>query len=112
MSPQGEDEAPAVVLRVVEASLEDVDRGFVRADPYHLAQIGVQAGMVVAITGQRRTVTVAQPLPRSHHGLRQIQMDGMMRQNARAAVDEQVTVCRVEAFPARTLLLSPIDPGR
>ena len=108
----GEDGTSALALRVAEAALDDVDRGLVRADPYHLAQIGVQAGMVVAITGQRQTVAVAQALPRTHHGLRQIRMDGMVRQNARAAIDEQVVVARIEAFPARTLLLAPIEPGR
>jgi transitional endoplasmic reticulum ATPase len=100
-----------IALRVAEAALDDVDRGVVRVDPYHLAQIGVQAGMAVAVTGEQRTVAIAQAAPRQLHGRRQIEMDGMVRENARAGVGERVTVSAVEVSPARTVLVAPLDPG-
>jgi transitional endoplasmic reticulum ATPase len=96
---------------VVEAPLEDVDRGIVRLDPYHLAQVGAQPGMAVGIIGERRTVAIAQPAAPAAQGRREIQMDGMARENSRAVVGESVRVAAVEAVPARTVLLAPLDPG-
>ncbi len=109
--PQAEAGERGLVLRVAEAGLEDVDKGVVRVDPYHLAQIGVQPGLAVSVTGQRTTVAIALAAPPSLQGRRVIQMDGMVRENTRASLDELVTVTAVDAAPARTLLLAPLDPG-
>ncbi|HZD02789.1 MAG TPA: hypothetical protein VFA46_22120, partial [Actinomycetes bacterium] len=109
--PQVEASERELVLRVAEASLEDVDKGVVRVDPYHLAQIGAQPGMAVSVTGQRTTVAIALAAPPSLQGRRLIQMDGMLRENTRASLDELVTVAALDASPARTLLLAPLDPG-
>jgi transitional endoplasmic reticulum ATPase len=104
-------EAPSLSLRVIEALLDDVDRGIVRVDPYLLAQIGVLPGTPVTVSAQRSTVAVAQAIPHTWHGRREIQMDGMVRENARAVLHDLVTVSPVEAAPARTLLLRPLDPA-
>ena len=101
----------AIALRVAEAALEDVDCGVVRIDPCHLARMRVHPGGVVAITGERRTVAVAEPLPRHIHGNHQILMDGMTRENARAVVGERVRVTAAAAEPAGTVLVEPLDPG-
>lgn len=106
-----EKEEASLVLRVFEAPLDDVGLGIVRVDPYHLAQIGTQVGMAVAVTGDRRTVAIAQATPPTLQGRRLIQMDGMVRENARGGLDELVTVTAVDAAPAKTVLLGPIDPG-
>jgi transitional endoplasmic reticulum ATPase len=102
---------PGLRLRVAEAPLADVDKGFARLDPYHLARLGVQAGMAVVIAGDRETVAIAQAAPHPGHGGRDVQIDGMVRENAAAVVGEQVTVRAVEASPARTVLIAPLDAG-
>jgi transitional endoplasmic reticulum ATPase len=110
---EGEAEAAAagLRLRVAEAPLADVDTGVARLDPYHLARIGVQPGMAVAITGDRLTVAIAQSSGDRLLGRREIHIDGMVRENARAVVGETVTVAAIEASPARTVLLAPLDHG-
>lgn len=100
-----------IPLRVAEALLEDVDRGNVRIDPYLLARIGVQPGMAIAITGERRTVAVAQPAPPHWQATHQIGMDGMVRENASAVVGERVTVSAIDTEPAKTVLIEPLDAG-
>jgi transitional endoplasmic reticulum ATPase len=113
--PSADTQAPGgertIPLRVAEAPLEDVDRGTVRVDPYLLARIRVQPGTAIAITGERRTVAVAQPAPPHWQATHQIGMDGMVRENARAVVGERVTVSAIDAEPARTVLIEPLDAG-
>ncbi|GLY70971.1 AAA family ATPase [Amycolatopsis taiwanensis] len=106
-----ERDSGGIVLRVAEAPLEDVDRGTARIDGYLLARIGVRPGMVVAISGERRTVAVAHPAPPQWQGTHQIMMDGMVRENARAVVGEPVTVSAIDAQPAATVLIEPLDAG-
>jgi transitional endoplasmic reticulum ATPase len=111
---EGEGAAPTdegVRLRVVEAPLADVDKGFARVDPYHLTRLGVRAGMAITITGDRQTVAIAQAAPNRVQGRPEIQIDGMVRENAGAVVGEHVAVAPVEAFPAGTVLIAPLDAG-
>jgi transitional endoplasmic reticulum ATPase len=96
---------------VAEAPLADVDRGFARLDPYHLTRLGIKAGMALSITGDRETVAIAQAAPERVQGRREIQMDGMVRENAGAVVGELVTVAPVEASPAEAVLIAPLDTG-
>lgn len=104
----GED---TLVLRATEAVLDDVDQGIVRLDPYLLAQIHAPVGTVVTIRGQRDTVAVAQHLPPHLQGRRDVQMDGMVRENAGVALGEPTRLRACEGAPAKTLLLAPLDPG-
>jgi transitional endoplasmic reticulum ATPase len=106
-----EDEDGGLVLRVAEARLEDVDQGIVRVDPYLLSRIHVPVGTAVTIRGQRDTVALAQPLPPHRHGRRDVEMDGMVRENAGVALGEPVRIRACEAAPAKTILLAPLDSG-
>ncbi len=107
----GGPEGQTLRLRVAEAPLADLDKGFARLDPYHLRRLGTREGMAIAITGDRQTVAIAQAVPHRMHGRREVHIDGMVRENAGAVVGEQVTVAPVEASPAKTVLIAPLDPG-
>lgn len=100
---------PELALRVAEALLEDVDTGTVRADPADLARIGLMPGDVVAVTGKRTTFAVIQPTLPSSPGRHLLRMDGVLRENAEAGLDERVTLRRAAAVPAGTVLLSPTE---
>lgn len=101
-----------IVLRVGEALLDDVDRGIVRLDPYDMSRLHVEAGDVVVLAGRRETAARALPTPHPFWGRRMAQMDGMLRENSQAGLDERVIARRIEAQPARTVLLSPTAPGQ
>jgi len=94
-------------LRVAEALPKDVGRGLVRLDPQDLERLGVNIGDVVEIAGKRPTVARAMPAYAAQRGQGLIQIDGILRANAGAALDERVTVRRVEVQPARTVVLTP-----
>ena len=109
MDEKGPALLPEASLRVAEALLEDVDTGTVRIDPADLSRIGVLPGDTVLVTGRRSTVARAQPgLPFSSD-MHLTQMDGTLRENAQAGLDEKVTVRRVAVRPAETILLALIE---
>jgi transitional endoplasmic reticulum ATPase len=102
-------EAAACTLRVTEAMQRDVGRGVARIDPHDLAQIGAEVGDVVQIAGRRATVARAIPLYIEQRGQAIVQLDGIVRANAGVSLDERVVVRRVEAQPARSVVLAPAE---
>lgn len=102
----------ALSLRVAEALPKDAGRGVARFDPQDLERLGVQIGDVVEIAGKRQTLARAMPAYAAQRGQGLIQMDGILRANAGAGLDERVTVRKVEAQPARVVVLTPVDGPR
>ena len=99
-------------LKVAEAQPKDVGRGLVRLDPQDLERLGVEIGDVVEIAGKRATVARAMPAYAAQRGQELIQMDGILRANAGAGLDERVAVHRVEVQPARAAVLAPVEGMR
>jgi transitional endoplasmic reticulum ATPase len=88
-------------FKVAEALPKDVGRGLVRLDPEYLAQLKAEIGDVAEIAGKRPTVARLMPAYADQRGQGLIQMDGILRANAGAGLDEKVTVRRVEG-PVRS----------
>lgn len=103
-------DAPPLSLRVVEALQKDVGRGVARIDPHDIERIGVAVGDVVRITGRRATVARAIPAYVDQRGQALVQVDGIVRANAGAGLDDSVTVQRAEVQPARSIVLAPSEP--
>ncbi len=95
-------------LRVAEAPQKDVGRGLVRIDPQDLDRLGVKIGDVVEITGKRSTVARAMPAYSAERGQSLIQMDGILRANAQAGLDDRVIVRLVSVQPARNVVLTAV----
>jgi transitional endoplasmic reticulum ATPase len=100
-------------LTVIEVRREDVGRGIVRVDPDSLKRIGAAVGDILTLHGRSRT-TVAKAMPtfREHRGQAVIQMDGVARVNAGAALGQQVSVSKADHHPARRVVLAPIGPSQ
>ncbi len=103
------DPAKKTSFRVAEALPKDVGRGLVRLDPADLEGLGAGIGDIVEIAGQRATAGRIMPAYAAQRGQHLIQMDGIMRANAGAGLDEQVTVRLVTSQPARAVVLTPVD---
>ena len=99
-------------FRVAEALPKDAGRALVRLDPQDLAQLGAEIGDVAEIAGKRPTVARLMPAYADQRGQGLIQMDGILRANAGAGLDEKVTVRRVEVQPAKTVALAPAEGMR
>lgn len=111
MAPVKQASAPkkvaSITLKVAEAGPKDVGRGIARIDPEDMARLGAAVGDVVEIKGKRATIAKAMPTFQLDRGKGLVQMDGLVRRNCQAGLDEKVTLCRVEARPAERIVLSP-----
>jgi len=99
-------------LKVAEAFLEDVGKGFARMDVDDMIKLRAAPGDVVLITGRRSTVARAVQAPPSHCGQYLIMMDGNTRNNAQAGVDEYVSLKKVPFKAANSVLLSPVQANQ
>lgn len=107
------DDPVQMPLRVSEAPAGDIGRGLIRLDPEDMKRLGVEIGDAVSIVGRRTTVARVVP---AHAGMRKqtlVQMDGLVRLNAGASLDETVTLQHTPLGRARALTLSQVGaPGR
>lgn len=100
--------AKQLTLRVAEAKPKDVGRGIARIAPDDLEVMGIEVGDVVEIQGNRKTVAKAMPAYIDDRGKSTIQIDGLVRGNAQASLDERVTVRKIACAPAGKIVLSPL----
>ena len=96
-------------LKVVEALGKDMGRAYARMDPEDMAKLGANVGDIVEIVGKRRTVCKAMPAYKDLRGQARVQLDGISRQNARAGLDENVSVQKITAKAADRVVLSPVN---
>jgi transitional endoplasmic reticulum ATPase len=96
-----------IVLKVVEAGPKDVGRGIARIDPEDMSTLGAAVGDIVEIRGKRTTVAKIMPTFQPDRGNDIVQIDGLVRGNCQAGLDEKVTLSRVKARPAERIVLSP-----
>jgi transitional endoplasmic reticulum ATPase len=94
---------------VAEARVEDIAHAIARVSTADLERIGARGGDILKITG--RTVAVARAVESdaSHDGL--IQIDGTVRSNCGAGLEEQVSASLVESSPAVAVRLAPLWAG-
>ena len=102
----------AVVLRVAEAESQDVGRGVVRIDPKIVSEVGLTSGDAVEIAGKRKTFALVWPSRSEDYGRGLIRMDGYLRKNSEAGIDDKITIRKVEAKPAERITLAPTETIR
>jgi transitional endoplasmic reticulum ATPase len=98
-----------ITLRVSESTGKDVGRGIARIDPVDMQQLGVDVGDMLEVQGKRKTVCRVLPTFKEHRGKEHVQIDGVVRENARAGLNEMALVRRASVKPAEELVLVPQD---
>jgi transitional endoplasmic reticulum ATPase len=101
--------AATIVLRVAEARVEDIAHAIARLAPADLERIGARAGDILKVTGRTVAVARAEASDPAHEGL--IQIDGTVRSNCGAGLDEQVSAAPVESSQAVAVRLTPLWAG-
>ena len=94
-------------LRITEALPKDTGRGLARLDPADMTRLGLQIGDIIEIAGKRKTVCKVMPAYKDQRGQARLQIDGIARDNAGVALDQQVEVRKVSARPAENVILAP-----
>jgi transitional endoplasmic reticulum ATPase len=102
-------EVPVLKLKVAEALSRDVGRGIARMGPEDLDKLAVAIGDTVEIAGKRVTVCKAMPAHKELRGQSRIQIDGLVRENAGAGLDEVVSVHKIVCRPAERVVLAPAN---
>ncbi len=95
-----------IKLKVSEAIQDDVNKGVVRIDSSYMKQVGIREGYVVEITGQRKTVGIADRALPGDIGLPIIRMDGLIRRNARTGIGEVVTIKKADVKEAAKVTIA------
>lgn len=101
-------------FKVVEAEAKDVGRAIVRLDPKDFSKINAGIGEIIIVQSQKSKVksygAVAKIMPafEEMRGKGIIQMDGILRDNAGAGLDEKVIIKKVELNPAAAIVLEPL----
>ena len=102
-------EESGLKFRVTEALPKDLGRGLARLDPADINRAGLVIGDVIEIVGRRKTVAKVMPAYKEYRGETRIQVDGVTRENAGAAVDQMVEIRKVPVRPASRVVLAPLD---
>ncbi|MDP2644990.1 MAG: CDC48 family AAA ATPase [Desulfobacterales bacterium] len=96
-----------IKLKVTEALSKDMGRAFARMGPEDLEKLNVAIGDIVAVEGKRKTLCKAMPAYKDLRGQSRIQLDGLVRENAGAGIDEFVGVQKIACQPANRIVLTP-----
>ena len=102
-------EVPVLKLKIAEALSKDVGRGIARMGPEDLERLQLAVGDLVEIAGKRATVCKAMPAHKELRGQSRIQVDGLVRENAGAGLDEFVQVRKTACRPAERVVLDPAN---
>ncbi|MDI6807474.1 MAG: CDC48 family AAA ATPase [Candidatus Eisenbacteria bacterium] len=94
-----------LTLRVSEALTKDVGHGIARLDPADMEKLACQVGDTIYIEGKRTTIAKVAPTYQENRGEKCIQMDGILRENAKVGLDEKVHIRTTTVVPARSLRL-------
>ncbi len=97
-------------LRVVEALKKDMGLHVVRIDKKDMAVLGVKPGDIIQIKGKKKTLARAMHSLMYDRGNAQIQMDGVLRENAGVGLDDNVEVARAAPGRATRVRLSLAQP--
>ncbi len=103
----------SLTLRVAKAVPKDAGHGVARLDPADMARIGAKVGDVILVDGrQRSTALKIVPAYLAERGKRQIQIDGIARENVGTGLHEQVSVKVMQVRAAQVVTLTPIGAVR
>lgn len=101
-------ESVQLKLKVAEAIGKDVGRALARIGPEDLERLQVAIGDTVEVAGKRATVCKVMPAYKELRGQSRVQLDGLTRENAGAALDEFVQVRKIAVRPAQRISLAPL----
>ncbi|MBI2924558.1 MAG: CDC48 family AAA ATPase [Verrucomicrobia bacterium] len=101
-------EPATLKLRVTEALGKDVGRALARIGPEDMERLQVAIGDTVEVAGKRTTVCKVMPAYKELRGQSRVQLDGLTRENAGAALDEFIQVQKVAVRPAQRIGLAPL----
>ncbi len=97
-----------LTLKVSESTGKDVGRGLARIDPADMSKLGADIGDFAEVVGHKTTICKLLPAYKEQRGKDRIHIDGIIRENAGAAIGESLVVRPIAAAPAAEVVLEPL----
>lgn len=109
-------EKDRIVLKVTEASINDVGRGIARIDPSDMNALGIETGDVVEIREEgkqkgKRTVAKVLPARPEDRGVSVLKIDGITRSNAGVTLGDKASIEKTGVKPAEKVVFEPVGAG-
>ena len=98
------------ILRVVQAKSADDGKGIARIDPAIMKILELSQGDIVMIEGARDTAAIAYTGYPEDENRGTIRIDGTIRKNAGAGLDEKVGLRKIVPKPATKVTFAPTQP--
>ena len=99
-------------VRVGEAARDDAGRGIARVSIDIMRALGLVSGDVIEIQGKKKATAIVWPGFQQDTGNALIRIDGTVRSNAGAGVDDTVRIRRIEPGYAKKIVIAPTQPIR
>lgn len=97
-----------ISLRVVEAELMDAGHAVVRIDSDDMKNLGVSAGDIICVSGEKDAPAKIMPTHKENRGKSIIQIDEITRENIGAKIDDMVVVRKSEYCNAQAVKIVSI----
>jgi len=104
----GKAKAESLQLRVVESKQRDVGKRRARISHEVMGTLEIAPGDVIELVGKRRTVASAWPADEDDIDKDVIRIDGQTRKNASVALNDLVTVGKIDVKSAKSIVLLPM----
>ena len=96
-------------MRVGEAKQRDVGKRRARIEPEAMEYLHVEPGDMVEILGKRPSCAIVWPTDDDDKEPDMIRIDGQTRKNVGVSVNDLVTVRKIVAKPAKSVVLMPVN---
>lgn len=96
-------------MRVGEAKQRDVGKRRARIEPEAMEYLHVEPGDMVEILGKRSSCAIVWPTDDDEKEPDMIRIDGQTRKNVGVSVNDLVTVQKIVAKPAKSVVLVPVN---
>ncbi|HNX17690.1 MAG TPA: AAA family ATPase, partial [Methanoregula sp.] len=99
-------------VTVKEAAHNDASRGIARLSIDVMKKLGLVSGDIIEIIGKRSAAAVVWPGFAEDIGFSILRIDGNIRANANAGIDEKVKIRKSEAVYATKVVIQPVQETR
>ena len=100
--------AEKIILTVKENDIKDVGKGIAKIDPIVFDKLKLSAGDTLRVDGTKSAIVYAIKGNIEDTGLNIIRIDGLIRYNIGAGIDEDIYIEKVIPLAANTINLSPV----
>ncbi|MHA1775589.1 MAG: CDC48 family AAA ATPase [Promethearchaeota archaeon] len=99
-------------VRISDSKRRDAGRGFARVDPEIQKRLNLHVGDGIelenTVNGRKTAALIMRGYPEDA-GTNIIRIDGSLRRNLKAAIDERVIIRKIKVVPAKHIVFAPLD---